>query len=75
MINKKIIARMAMNSFMFPYGSIASFTFFNGKTTDIRSYTGTVDLLKLNIQLINENGIPMQLNGLDFSFLLKVQHE
>jgi hypothetical protein len=31
--------------------------------------------LKLNVQLLNENGIPMQLNGLDFSFVLQVKHE
>jgi hypothetical protein len=75
MINKKVIARIAMNNVMWPYGNVASLTHYNGLTTDIRSYTGVVDLLKLNIQLLNENGIPMQLNGLDFSFLLKVKYE
>jgi hypothetical protein len=75
MINKKIIARLAMNNIMWPYGNVAALTHYNGLTTDIRSYTGVVDLLKLNVQLLNENGIPMQLNGLDFSFLLKVKHE
>lgn len=75
MINKKVIARLAMNNIMWPYGNLASFTHYNGLTTDIRNYTGVVDLLKLNVQLLNENGIPMQLNGLDFSFLLKVKHE
>jgi hypothetical protein len=75
MINKKIIARLAMNSQLFPYGNIASFTKYNGLSTDARNYTGVVDLLKLNVQLLNENGIPMQLNGLDFSFLIKVKHE
>jgi len=75
MINKKVIARMAMNSLMFPYGFVASFTLLNGLTTDIRSYSGIIDLMRLNIQLLNENGTPMQLNGLDFSFLMKVKHE
>jgi hypothetical protein len=75
MINKKVIARIAMNNVMWPYGNVASLTHYNGLTTDIRSYTGVVDLLKLNVQLLNENGTPMQLNGLDFSFLLKVKHE
>ena len=64
-----------MNSFMFPYGSVASFTHYNGLTTDIRSYSGIIDLLKLNVQLLNENGTIMQLNGLDFSFLMKIKHE
>lgn len=74
-INKKVIARMAMNSFMFPYGSVASFTHYNGLTTDMRSYNGIIDLMRLNVQLLNENGTLMQLNGLDFSFLMKIKHE
>ena len=60
-----------MNNVMFPYGYNAAFTHLNGLTSDVRSYNGTVDLLKLNVQLLNENGSPMQLNGLDFSFLMK----
>ena len=75
MINKKIIARVAMNNLMWPYGNVAAFTHLNGLTSDIRYYNGTVDLLKLNVQLLNDNGIPMQLNGLDLSFLLRVKHE
>jgi len=74
-INKKVIARLAMNTVLFPYRNIAAFTIWNGLTSDVRNYTGVVDLLKLNIQLLNENGTPMQLNGLDFSFVLKVKHE
>jgi len=75
MINKKVIARVAMNTYMFPYNLNASFTRFNGLTSDVRSYNGTVDIQKLNVQLLNENGTPMQLNGLDFSFLMKITYE
>ena len=75
MINKKVIARVAMNNVMFPYGYNAAFNHLNGLTSDVRSYNGIVDLLKLNVQLLNENGSPMQLNGLDFSFLMKITHE
>jgi hypothetical protein len=74
-INKKVIARVAMNTYMFPYNLNASFTRFNGLTSDVRSYNGTVDMQKLNVQLLNENGFPMQLNGLDFSFLMKITYE
>jgi len=74
-INKKVIARVAMNTYMFPYNLNASFTRFNGLTSDVRSYNGTVDIQKLNVQLLNENGTPMQLNGLDFSFLMKITYE
>jgi hypothetical protein len=74
-INKKVIARIALNTYMFPYNLNASFTRFNGLTSDVRSYNGTVDIQKLNVQLLNENGTPMQLNGLDFSFLMKITYE
>lgn len=74
-INKKVIARVAGNNTLFPYGYNASFTRFNGLTSDVRTYNGTVDIQKLNVQLLNENGTPMQLNGLDFSFLMKITYE
>jgi hypothetical protein len=74
-INKKVIARVAGNNLLFPYSSNASFTRYNGLTSDIRSYTGNIDIQKLNVQLLNENGSPMQLNGLDFSFLMKITYE
>ena len=74
-INKKVIARLATNNYIFPYNLNGTFTRFNGLTSDVRRYNGTVDIQKLNVQLLNENGIPMQLNGLDFSFLMKITHE
>jgi hypothetical protein len=74
-INKKVIARLATNNYIFPYNLNGTFTRFNGLTSDVRSYNGTVDIQKLNVQLLNENGTPMQLNGLDFSFLMKITYE
>lgn len=74
-INKKVIARLSTNNYTFPYNLNGTFTHFNGLTSDVRSYNGTVDIQKLNVQLLNENGTPMQLNGLDFSFLMKITHE
>lgn len=75
LINKNIIARITMDS-QFPFGSILPANRYNGLlTSDHRSYTGKIDLQRLNIQLLNENGIPMNLNGLDFSFCLEIEHE
>ena len=52
---------------------------FNGLlVSDKRSYTGTIDLLKLNIKLLSENGSVITLNhnlNDDFSFCLEVEHE
>ena len=43
--------------------------------SDCRSYNGKVNLQKLKIQLVNEYGKPIHLNGLDFSFSLKIDYE
>lgn len=76
MINKNIIARISMDNQTYPFGSILPANHGNGLlTTDIRSYTGKVDLQKLNIQLLNEIGIPINLNGMDFSFCIEVEHQ
>jgi hypothetical protein len=49
-------------------------------TTDTRFYGGgggggKIDLQRLCIQLVNENGEPMNLNGEGFSFCLRLEHE
>lgn len=72
MINKNILARIALDTKHYEYGSILPANSYNSLlTTDRRSYTGKVHLQKLHIQLLNESGIPMMLNGNDFSFCLE----
>lgn len=76
MMNKNIIARISMNNTVFPVGTILPANSRNGLlTSDIRSYTGKIDIQKLNIQLLNEIGLPVNLNGMDFSFCIEVEHE
>jgi hypothetical protein len=76
LLNKNIIARISLNNTIYNFGNILPTNNFNGLLlSDIRSYTGKIDLLKLNIQLLNENGLPVNLNGMDFSFCLEVIHE
>lgn len=75
-INKNIIARIATNFLGFPYGSVLTANLTNGLLiSDKREFSGKVNLQKLNIQLVNEYGNPVNLNGLDFSFAIKVEHE
>ena len=75
-INKNTIARIALDNTTYPFGSIIPANQSNGLlTSDVRCYTGKVDLQKLNVALLNEDGIPMDLNGLDFSFCIEVDHE
>ena len=76
LMSKNILARIAINSTSFPFGSILPANNFNGYLlTDKRNYGGAIDIKKFNVQLVNEIGIPMNLNGLDFSFCLEVEHE
>lgn len=75
LINKNILSRIALDSNNYGYGSILPANINNGYLiSDIRSYNGNVDIQKLNIQLLNEDGLPIILNGLDFSFCLKVEY-
>lgn len=76
LVNKNIIARVTMYNNVYGFGSILPANNFNGLlTSDTRSYTGKVDLMKLNVQLLTDTGIPVNLNGLDFSFCVEVTHE
>lgn len=75
-INKNIIARISIDYKKYDFGDIVVGNQFNGVLlSDNRSYTGKTDLQKLNIQIVNELGIPVNLNGLDFSFTIVVEHE
>ena len=81
MVNKNVIARIQLNNQLYQNGlgsgsiTVLPSNEFNGLLSDVRTYTGKVDLQRINVQLLNETGIPMDLNGLDFSFCLEVVHE
>lgn len=81
LLNKKILARIAIDNNVIPYGidyigTVQISNTYNGLlSSDIRYYNGTVDIQKMNIHLVNEYGQPIYLNGLDFSFLLEVTYE
>ena len=75
-IKKNILARISVDSTAYPYGSILIANNGGGLlNTDCRSYTGKIDIQRLNVQLVNENGSPVNLNGMDFSFCLQLVHE
>jgi len=76
LINKNILARIALNNAIYGFGNMYEVNRFSGAlVNDTRSYTGKADLQKLNIQLLNEFGNPVNLNGLDISLCLEVEHE
>ena len=73
---KNILARITLDNANYPFMSVVPANGSNGLLlSDVRSYTGKVDIQKLNVQLVNENGTPMNLNGADFSFCLQIEHE
>ena len=75
-MNRKILARISIDTGMYPYGSVLVANKSNGYlVSDTRSYNGKMDLQRLNIQVVTEWGVPIHLNGLDFSFVLKVTYE
>lgn len=76
LLNKNILAKITPDNNRYVFNKILIANLLNGLLlTDKRSYNGKVDLHRLKIQLVNEMGNPMNLNGLDFSFSLQVEYE
>ena len=76
LVNKNILARISLDYQKYDFGDILIGNPFNGVlVTDTRSYTGKTDLQKLNVQIVNAWGIPVNLNGLDYSFTIAIECE
>ena len=77
LMNKKILAKISVDKSLYPFGTILhSYENYGSLVSDTRYYSGgKVDIQKLNVQLVNEYGFPMNLNGLDFEFLIEVTFE
>jgi hypothetical protein len=76
LLSKNVLARITLNPAIYPFGSILTANTFNGLLlSDQRMYSGNVDLQKLTIQLVDEWGNIVDLNQLDFSFCLEIEHE
>tara|TARA_Y200000002_G_scaffold212277_1_gene175177 strand:- start:5263 stop:6222 length:960 start_codon:yes stop_codon:yes gene_type:complete len=74
LINKSILARISLNYKDYPFGTMFPVNKSDNLISDVRKYVGSVDLQKLNIKLLDENGNPVILNGGEYSFCLKVEH-
>ena len=75
-LNKNAIARIVLDPVQYAFGSVLNATENNGLlVSDTRSYNGKVDLQRLSIQLFNESGMPIDLNGQDFSFCIEATYE
>jgi hypothetical protein len=75
-INKNILAKISLDMSHYGMGTVLPANQYNGLLlSDRRSYNGKVNLQKLKLQLVNEYGHAMNLNGLDFSFTLEIEYE
>jgi len=69
LVNKNILARYAVsNNSDTPNGSGS--TFYNKFVSFTRQYTGPVNINKLKIQLLDEYGRIINMNNMDYSFVL-----
>jgi hypothetical protein len=75
-MNKKILARISISDSIYPFGSTLNGHEYNGTlVSDKREYHGKLDIQRISIELVTEIGVPINLNGLDFSFVLEIFHE
>lgn len=75
-LNKNILAKISMDYVNYGIGSLLPANQYNGLLlSDKRTYNGKVNLQRLKVQLVNEYGFPVNLNGLDFSFCLEIEYE
>lgn len=75
-INKNILSRITIDSTTYPFNENIPASFSNGLLiSDERQYNGKIDIQRLEISLLNEDGIPVILNGRDFSFCLQITYE
>jgi hypothetical protein len=76
LLRKNVIAKLALCKSHYPFGTVLTANNYNGLLlSDKRSYTGKIDIQKINVQLVDETGAVVDLNGGDISFCVEVEHE
>ncbi len=76
LLNKNILAKISLDYESFPFGSILNANNGGGNLiSDCRSYSGKVNLQRLKLQLVTIHGLPINMNGVDFSFTLEITYE
>lgn len=76
LVSKNVIARISMNDYNYPFGTNITANKHNGLlVSNCREYTGKIDLQRMKVSLVYDNGRVASLGGQDFSFLLEVEYE
>ena len=74
--NNNIIAKIVIDKTHYGFGSIMPANKANGLLiSDKRSYNGKNDIRKMKIMLLDNYGRKIDLNGVDFSFTLKLEYQ
>lgn len=74
-MDSNVLARISLDPNAYQFGSIISVNLNGGKLfSDVRSYNGKTDIQRLHIQLLDEEGRQVDLNRMDFSFLLEIEY-
>jgi hypothetical protein len=76
-MNKNVIAKIPIDSTKYSFGEIIQSSIVNGTmVSDTRLYNGSgADIQRLLISLVDEYGSVVDLNQMDFSFVLKLEVE
>lgn len=75
-VNKNILAKICLDYNHYEFGTVMTANEYNGLLlSDRRKYSGKVNLQKLRVQLVNEYGVAVNMNGMDFSFCLEIEYE
>jgi hypothetical protein len=74
-LNKNILAKISLDPQIYPFGSVLPANYCNGHLqSDKRTYSGKINLQRIKIQLVNEYGVAIDLNGSDFSFSIEIEY-
>jgi hypothetical protein len=76
-MNKHIIAKIPISTTA-TFGDLIRANFINGTlVSDTRTYMGTrgADIQRLNVEVVDEFGAPVDMNQMDFSFTLRLELE
>lgn len=75
-LNKNILSKIIIDKQFYPFGTVLPANTGSGYLiSDKRTYSGKINLQRLKVQLVNEYGVPMNLNGSDFSFCIEIEYE
>ena len=75
-LSKYIIARITMDYKNFPYGETLPANLYNGfLLSDTRHYKEKIKLDEIDVQLVNEFGFPINLNGIEITFCMVIEYE